>query len=119
MRTLIRLGVLVLAALGAKGLWEKYGPRLQRAKRAGADLSGRVKSSAVEAGTRVGGVAQRIGGRTHAGSGDSKYSALEKAEEVSAAADAARDHAAHAPPASDSSLGGDRQLERNRTTPRS
>jgi hypothetical protein len=118
MRTLIRLGVLVLAALGAKGLWEKYGPRLQRAKSAGADLSGRVKSSAVEVGTKVGGVAQRIGGTTYAGDGDSKYSALEKAEEVSAAADAARDHAAHAPPASDPSLVGDHQLEHNVINPR-
>jgi hypothetical protein len=119
MRTLIRLGVLVLAALGAKGLWEKYGPRLQRAKRAGADWSGRVKSSAVEVGTKVGGVAQRIGGTTHAGNGDSKYSALEKAEEVSAAADAARDHAAHAPATSDTGLAGDHELDHTRTTPRS
>jgi hypothetical protein len=119
MRTLIRLGILILAALGAKGLWEKYGPRLHRAKSARADLSGRLKSSAVEVGTQLGGVAQRIGGTTHAGSGDSKYSALEKAEEVSAAADAAKDHAAHASPASDPSLGDDQQLEHNATNPRS
>jgi hypothetical protein len=101
MRTLIRLGVLVLAALGAKGLWEKYGPRLQRAKRAGADLSG------------------RIGGTSRTGNGDSKYSALEKAEEVSAAADAARDHAAHAPATSDAGVAGGHELDHTRTTPRS
>jgi hypothetical protein len=115
MRKVFRLGVLALAALGAKGLWDKYGPRIQQAKRAGADLSGRVKSTAGDVGTRVMHVGQRIGGSTDASSADSKYSPLEKAEEVSAAAEAAKDHAGLTQTSSNTSLAGDHQLEHNPT----
>jgi hypothetical protein len=115
MRKLIRLGVLGLAALGAKGLWEKYGPRVKHATRACADLSARVRSTAAETGTKVTSVARRIGGTTDASTGDSKYSPLEKAEEVTAAAEAAKDHTALTQTSSVTSLAGDHQLERNPT----
>ena len=117
MRKLIRLGVLGLAALGAKGLWEKYGPRIQQAKRASVDLSGRVRSTAGDVGSKVTGVAHRIGGTPDARTGDSTYSPLEKAEEVTAAAEAAKDHDARTQTSSDASLAGDHQLEHNPTEP--
>jgi hypothetical protein len=88
MRSMIRLGVLALAALGAKNLWDKYGAQPRRADRAAADTRAPFSPSASAPDAEVIGLAQRIGHTPGTGATDSSYSPMQKAQEVSAAFEA-------------------------------
>ena len=88
MRSIIRLGVLVLAALGAKNLWDKYDAQPRQADRARTDTRGRFSARATTPDAEVTGLAQRIGHTPGARATDPNYSPMQKAQEVSAAFEA-------------------------------
>jgi hypothetical protein len=88
MRTMTRLGILVLAALGAKSLWDKYGAQPRRADRATTDSRARFASTPD---ADVTGLAQRIGHTPGTSATDPNYSPMQKAQEVSAAFEADTD----------------------------
>ncbi len=91
MRSMIRLGIVVLAALGGKVLWEKYGTQTRRADQTGGDVTARFSPVASHPGAEVTGLGQRIGHTAGTSAADPNYSAIQKAEEVSAAFEAAKD----------------------------
>jgi hypothetical protein len=86
MRSMIRLGVLALAALGAKNLWDKYGAQPRRADRARTDTRAPLSPSAGAGApdAEVTGLAQRIGNTPGRRATDPNYSPMQKAQEVSA-----------------------------------
>ena len=84
MRSMIRLGVLALAALGAKNLWDKYGAQPGRADRARTDTRAPFSPSAGAPDAEVTGLAQRIGHTPGRRATDPNYSPMQKAQEVSA-----------------------------------
>ena len=94
MRWIIRLGVVVLAALGAKSLWDYFRVQTRRADRTGTDVpAGFPPPSASHRGAETTGLGRRIGHTARTSATDPNYSPMQKAEEVSAAFEADKNRA--------------------------
>jgi len=93
MRFLIRLVVLALAAFGAKSIYDRLWPQREQFKATGSDFVDRAGTAATEVGTSLSQAAQNIASTAQDNLATVKATASQQADEVVAAADAAKTEA--------------------------
>ncbi len=82
MRFLIRLGVLMLAAFGAKTLYEKYAPRAQELKEPANDFIDRAKGAVDRTAEQVTNAAQQMTGAAKDMTGEIRSAADDAAHDA-------------------------------------
>jgi hypothetical protein len=87
MRTLIRLAVLFLAAVGAKSLYDRIAPNKDALRSSGNRFLDATTSAAREVGNTLSGASQNVGAAVQEGAADVRATAADQAEAVKAAAE--------------------------------
>jgi 2-hydroxychromene-2-carboxylate isomerase len=92
-RLIIRLGILALAAFGAKSLYDRLAPHGDQLKTTGSEFVDRAGSAAREVGSKVSDASQSVAVAAKSGLDEVKSTAVEQAAEVKSAADDAANKA--------------------------
>ncbi len=95
MRLIIRLGILALAAFGAKTLYDKLAPRKAELRDTGAEFVTRAGTAAREVGAKVQDATQRVATSAQESAADVSSTAKAQAAEVKAAAEDAVEKSLH------------------------
>ena len=91
LRFLFRLGVLALAAFGAKALYDKLAPKQDQLRSTADTFIDRTSTAAKEMGTKVSGAAQHLASTAQSDASDVRDTAARQADEVKSAAQQAKD----------------------------
>jgi len=95
MRLTMRLGLLALAAFGAKTLYEKFATHKDELRDTGAEFVNRAGSAAREVGAKVQDATQRVATSAQESAADVSSTAKAQAAEVKAAAEDAMEKSLH------------------------